>query len=92
MKKFTLLALTFVLIAALFTGCRRNPETTGSTATSSTSTAPATKPTTKPTTKPAETTRPDGTGVLPDATDLMPDMTDGTTGTGTPRGHRGPRY
>lgn len=92
MKKFTVLAIAVLLVATLFTGCRRNPDTTGSTATTTNptvTTAPVTKPTEKPTTKPAETTRPDGTGVLPDATDLVPDM---TTGTSAARGSMGPRY
>lgn len=90
MKKFTVLALTFVLIATLFAGCRRTPDITGSSAApAATTTAPTAKPTTKPATTPAETTRPDGTGVLPSASDIMPDMTDGTN---TSRAHRGPRY
>ena len=86
MKKFAILAFVVFMTATLFAGCRRNPDSTGAT----TATKPATTaPTTKPTTKPAETTRPDGTGVLPDATDIMPDMTTGTNGA---RGHTGPRY
>lgn len=90
MKKFSVIALTFVLIAALFAGCRRNTETTGSTpAPGATTTAPTAAPTTKPATKPAETTRPDGTGVLPDATDLMPD---GSGESDMSRSHRGPRF
>lgn len=86
MKKFSVIALTIVLVAALFAGCRRNTETTGSTPAPGTTT---TAPTTKPATKPAETTRPDGTGVLPDATDLMPS---GTSAPDMSRSHRGPRY
>ena len=86
MKKFSVLALTFVLIAALFTGCRTNPDTTGSTPAATTGAAPTTKPAA---TKPDSTTRPDGTGVLPDATDLVPDMTSGSNGA---RGNMGPRY
>ena len=90
MKKFSVIALTIVLVAALFAGCRRNTETTGSTpAPGTTTTAPTAAPTTKPATKPAETTRPDGTGVLPDATDLMPS---GTSAPDMSRSHRGPRY
>ena len=95
MKKFTIMAFAFVLTATMFAGCRRNPDTTGSTAAPTTKPAATAAPTTKPAatqptaTKPAETTRPDGTGVLPDATDLMPS---GTTGTEMPRSHRGPRY
>lgn len=86
MKKFLVTALSFILIASIFAGCRSNTETTGTTAVPPVTTkAPA--PT--PTTKPVETTRPDGTGVLPDATDLMPS---GTTAPGMTRGHRGPRY
>lgn len=89
MKKFIVIALTFVLTAMLFTGCRRNPDTTGTTAAPTTTTTTA-APTTKPAaTKPAETTRPDGTGVLPDATDLMPS---GTSAPNMSRGNRGPRY
>lgn len=86
MKKFSVIALTIVLVAALFAGCRRNTETTGSTPAPGTTT---TAPTTKPATKPAETTRPDGTGILPDATDLMPS---GTSAPDMSRSHRGPRY
>ena len=86
MKKFSVLALTFVLIAALFTGCRTNPDTTGSTPAATTGAAPTTKPAA---TKPDSTTRPDGTGVLPDATDLMPS---GTSAPDMSRSHRGPRY
>ena len=92
MKKFTTLALAVLLITALFAGCRRNPDPTGSTTTTAkpaSTTASTTKPAEKPTTKPAETTRPNGTGVLPDATDLVPDM---TTGTNSVRGSMGPRY
>lgn len=92
MKKFTIMALAALMTATLFAGCRRNPDPTGSTATTAkptSTTAPTAKPTTKPTTKPAETTRPDGTGVLPDATDLVPDMTSGSNGA---RGNMGPRY
>lgn len=90
MKKFLVTALSFVLIASMFAGCRGNTETTGTTAAPpATTKAPAAKPTTKPATKPAETTRPDGTGVLPDATDLMPS---GTSAPGMTRSQRGPRY
>ena len=31
MKKFTIMAFAFVLTATMFAGCRRNPDTTGST-------------------------------------------------------------
>ena len=89
MKKFLVTALSFALIAAMFAGCRRNPETTGTTAAPPVTTKAPTAPATKPATKPAETTRPNGTGVLPDATDLMPS---GTTEPSMTRSHRPPRY
>ena len=52
MKKFAVIALTFVLIASMFAGCRRNvtPETSEPTK----ATTPATQPTTQAT-KPATT-------------------------------------
>lgn len=94
MKKFSVLALVFVLTATMFAGCRRNPGTTGTTDGSTTGapTTTSTAATTHAATTPDATTRPSGTGVLPDATDILPDMTDGTTGTDMGRSHRGPRY
>ena len=97
MKKFSVLALTFVLIAALFTGCRTNPDTTGSTPAATTGAAPTTKPAA---TKPDSTTRPDGTGVLPDMTGSNGGSgagagnggANGASSTDITRGHRGPRY
>lgn len=88
MSKAGILILTLLLVAAMFTGCRRrSPDTTNSTGTttattSTQSTTRATVPSTAGNTKPS-------TGVIPDATDLMPQPTDGTDMT---RGHRGPRY
>lgn len=94
MKTFSVLALIFVLTATLFTGCRRNNETTGAgpSGTNATTTTPST--TAAPTTKPAETTRPDGTGVVPSMTDIMPDASSGTgasSGNSMGRSQNGPR-
>lgn len=88
MKKAGILMLALLLVAAMFTGCRRRePNTTNSThstvtPTSTHSTSRATVPSTSGHTRPS-------TGIIPDATDLMPDTTDGTDMT---RAHRGPRY
>lgn len=59
MKKFAVIALTFVLIASMFAGCRRNvtPETSEPTET----TAPATQAT-KPATTPTNPTSATATG------------------------------
>ncbi len=60
MKKYAILALSVLLVAATFAGCRRNVgnETSNPTGTTPTVTQPATThPTTRPTTLPTETTR-----------------------------------
>ena len=61
MKKTAIIALTFVLIATLFTGCRGNvtPETSAPT---TDPTKPATQPTTTATTPSTTATNPSGTG------------------------------
>lgn len=85
MKRAGILIFTLLLVAAMFTGCRRrSPETTNSTAAPTT-----THSTTRATVPSSTTTVPKTTGVIPDATDLMPDATNGTD---MSRGHRGPRY
>lgn len=86
MKKTGILIIALLLIAML-TGCRRNPDTTnstnGSAAPSSTqTTARATTPSTAGNTKPS-------TGVIPGPSDVMPQPSDGTS---MPSGNRGPRY
>lgn len=60
MKKTAIIALTFVLIACLFTGCRRNvtPETSAPT---TEPTKPATQPTTTATTPTVAPTTPSAT-------------------------------
>ena len=72
MKKVLFPILTALLVAAVFTGCRKNvatettPSTTQATKPStSAATTPSTAPTTKPTEAPQNTTRP---SVMPDAT------------------------
>lgn len=84
MKKAGILILTLLLVAAMFSGCRRSPDTTNTTVapTTTSTTTKATRPSTTAGTKPSS-------GVIPDATDMMPQPTDGT---GVTRGHRGPRY
>lgn len=80
MKKYLIIALTLVLTAMLFTGCRRRndmdntvvPTPTVTHATTAPTTAPTTAATTAPTT---ETTAPHPTGEVPEHT---PDNTTGT--------------
>lgn len=86
MKKAGILIMTMLLVAAMFTGCRRrNPDTTNTTVKPTTGTTATTKAPKPSTTAPA----PSATGVIPDATDLMPDTTKGTD---MGRGRMGPRY
>ncbi|MBE6916742.1 MAG: hypothetical protein E7470_02380 [Ruminococcaceae bacterium] len=82
MKKIAIIALSFVLTAALFCGCRRNvgtetsapsettkPTTTPTTApTTAPTTVPTTAPTTTPTTSTNESEKPGATGGETDAT------------------------
>lgn len=85
MKKFSVLALVFVLTATLFTGCRRNPAPTGTTGTTATTHS----------TVPHTTTTHPSTGIIPDATGIMPEGTNTTDGTGATdhtRRNPGPRY
>ena len=91
MKKFSILALTFLLTATLFAGCRRNPGTTGPSDTGANTTAPS-QTTTQSTTLPHTSGTKPSTGILPDATDLMPEMPDGTTSSGYARRVLPPRY
>lgn len=93
MKKTAVIALTFVLIACLFTGCRRNvtPETsaptTEPTKPATQPTTVATTPTTAPTTAP---TTPAGTSGNNGSDGMMGDGTiDGTGDAG--RGGRSSR-
>lgn len=93
MKKAGILMLTLVLVAAMFSGCRRRND--GTTNTTMIPSTPGTTQTTTRATMPSTTmTRPETTGVIPDATDLLPDSTDGTgvTGSDMGRGRMGPRY
>ena len=86
MKKAGILALTLILIAAMFSGCRRqHPSTTSS---SSTKTTTSTNSTTGTTGKPQSTTR----VTTPPSSGILPDMTDGTSGTDMSRGRTVPRY
>lgn len=98
MKKTSLIALTIILIAALFTGCRRpQPDTTGSKGSTpaATTTTPASSSTVRPgVTTPSQNTSgtpgsstPESTGVLPDLT-----MPSGSSGGDMTRGRRGPRF
>ncbi len=82
MKKAGILIFTLLLVTAMFSGCRRSPDTTNTTA------APTTSTTTKATRPTTGTTKP-SSGVIPDATDMMPQPTNGTD---AGRRHRGPRY
>lgn len=87
MKKTGILFITLMLLAAMLTGCRSNPDTTNTTstpaATSGTqSTTKATTPSTADNTKPS-------TGVIPSPSDMMPQPSDGTSLPGT---NRGPRF
>lgn len=89
MKKTAIIALTFVLIACLFTGCRRNvtPETSDPT---TETTKPATQPTTQPTTP---TTAPTAAPTAPSATSgnggkMEDGMIDGNGDAGSGRSSR----
>lgn len=92
MKKAGILMLTLVLVAAMFSGCRRR--TDESTNTTMAPTTTTTQTTTRATMPSTTMTRPATTGVIPDATDLLPDGTSGTGATGSDmgRGRMGPRY
>lgn len=86
MKKFTVIALCFVLTAAIMTACRgKNPEETAgpTTGPSNSATATATQPTMMPTIPTILPTDPtDDTGIMDDAT--------GGTDSGTARQGRRP--
>ena len=84
MKKAGILIFTLLLVTAMFSGCRRNPDTTNTTAapTTTSTTSKATRPSTPGNTKPSS-------GVIPDPSNMMPQPTEGSNAT---RGHRGPRY
>ena len=80
MKKIAIIALSFVLTAALFCGCRRNvgTETSAPTETTKPTTAPTTAPTTVPTTAPTTVpTTPTNESENPGATGGQTDATNG---------------
>ena len=90
MKKYIAIALTFVLTAALFTGCRRQmkPANTTTPTVGPTIELPTREPTQAPTTAPA--TAPTTVPTVPEATE-MTENTDATMtpdGTGTARSGR----
>ena len=82
MKKAGILIITLILVAAMFTGCRRGTtDTTGSSAPATTSsTAKPTTPKTTGTTKPSS-------GVIPGPSGMMPQPS-GSSAPG--RNHRSP--
>lgn len=83
MKKAGIFIFTLILVAAMFTGCRRGTTDTTGTGTA----APTTTTTAKPTTpKTTGTTKP-SSGVVPSPSDMMPDPS-GSTAPG--RNHRSP--
>ena len=84
MQKTGIFVLMIVLVAAMFCGCRRQPDTTNATTVPATthSTGKATVPSTAGNTKPS-------TGVIPDGTTMLPQPTDGTD---MGRGRMIPRY
>ena len=83
MKRAGILVLTLILIAAMFTGCRRQPtDTTGMTGSTSSTVLPS-------------TTNPITGTTMPSTTTVIPGTTDGTTatdGTDMTRGRMAPRY
>lgn len=91
MKKYVILALSCVLAAGMFAGCRRNDMTDTSAPSTSATTQPTTAPTTAPTTRPTETVRPtQNTEPTQTPTEMptLPGTTDGTEGNRRVR----PRY
>jgi hypothetical protein len=79
MKKAGILIVALILVAAMFSGCRRGTtDTTGTTAPTTTTTAKPTTPKTTGTTKPSS-------GVIPNPGDMIPEPS-GTTAPG--RNHR----
>lgn len=83
MKKAGILILTLILIAAMFSGCRR--QTPDTTMTTGNTTTPATTSSAAPTTMPHTTT------VIPNITEATPGN-DATGGTDMGRGRTAPRY
>ena len=81
MKKAGILIIALILVAAMFSGCRRGAtDTTGTTAPTTATTAKPTTPKTTGTTKPSK-------GVIPGPGDWMPDP----SGSMVPgRSHRSP--
>ena len=88
MSKAGILILTLLLVAAMFTGCRRGESNTTN-STTSTSGTTGTHATTKPTVPSTAATSQPSTGVIPDATDLMPQPSSSTK---MPRGQGTPRF
>lgn len=78
MKRFTILALIFVLTASMLAGCRNNNGNTTTASTQVTTAAPTTRATTAPTTRPS--TAPSTTQIPtdPQNTTIGPDGTVGT--------------
>lgn len=88
MKKAGIVILTLILVAAMFSGCRRRPQETTNTTMTPTTTA-TTQTTTRATMPQTTVTHPSTTDSIPDTTELLPD---GTAGTDMGRGRMGPRY
>ena len=79
MKRAGILIIALILVAAMFSGCRRGTtDTTGTTTPTTATTAKPTTPKTTGTTKPSK-------GLIPSPDDMMPEP----SGTTTPgRNHR----
>lgn len=91
MKKYVILALSCILAAGIFTGCRRNDMNNTSVPSTQATTQPTTAPATKPATHPTETVRPTESTTETETPTVMPTMPDGMDGTEGARRTR-PRY
>lgn len=79
MKRISILAITFVLTAAMLTACRSDNSKNTTAATQMTTTAPTTRATTTPTTR-ATTPQTTQLPTSPENTTIGPDGTVGTEG------------
>ena len=89
MKRFTILALTFVLAASMLTACRKDNGSTTTAATKLPAIDPTTRATTAPTTRPSTSpsttqmpTDPQNTTIGPDGTVGAEGSNNSTDGTG----------
>lgn len=83
MKKYAILAMSFVMAATMLAGCRRNNITDTTAATSHATTHTTTAATTRPTTRPTETTRHTEPTRHTDMTEMPSILPEGTDGEGS---------